>query len=418
MTQVTGEKRGIVIVGGGLSLLNYLERAKPTTSITVVMGCGFLEWPMASTYFLAKPEVHDEFLCCNPEKYQKKGLTYLVEVAEKVKPEEKMLICASGKEIPYQVLIVATGMKLPLLMPTPGQSLDQRKQEIQTAGAAIRNAKTVVVGGGGATGLELAGDIRLQYPNKKVVILSRSGDVLSGTHPHYLQKRAAGQLQKMNIDIVRGSVDALHPIMEKGSLEVKGGDVASLDFDVYLPSFMQGPNTAFLEGIPGVLNDKKQIQVNEFLQSKAHKEIFTIGCGDVDEGFIAARKLQNMAKDTAVNVAAFLAGKPMKAHKDAMPAVTRPPMIKIGHGPGGYMWFDMDMMPLPAKCCSCWGAAGFPFCPPPCCWCCCKGSCMKCCGECGGEATARFWFHGPFKMIPLDVGYLGMGEPPEQQKMS
>lgn len=413
---------GVVVVGGGLSLLNYLEAAKTTRNITVVMGCGFLEWPMASTYFLAKPEAHDEFLCCDPEKYQKKGITYLVEVAQRVKPEEKVLVCASGKEIPYEVLIVATGFKLPLLMPTPGQTLQQRKEEIKAAGATIRAARTVVLSGAGSIGLEMAGDIRVQYPDKKVVLLSRTGQVLSGSHPEKLQKQALEQLKRMRIEVVKGSVDATEPILAMGRLSVQGGDVANIDFDVFLPTFMQGPNTSFLEG-PGVLNQRGQLQVNDFLQSKAHKDIFTIGCGDVDQGYVAAGKLQKQAQDVAANVTALLAGKPLKAHKDPMPFMTRPPLVKIGHGPGAYMWFDQEVLPGPARCCSCCGMGGFPCCPPPCCWCCCKGSCMQCCGtcggECGGEATARFYFHGLMKMFPSKNGYLGMGEgAPAQQTMA
>mmetsp|Transcript_78423 Transcript_78423/g.205818 ORF Transcript_78423/g.205818 Transcript_78423/m.205818 type:complete len:420 (-) Transcript_78423:33-1292(-) len=414
---------GVVVVGGGLSLLNYLEAAaKGPKSVTVVMGCDFLEWTLAAPHFIARPEAHDEFLCGNPEKYQKKGITYLVEVAKEVKPQEKLLICASGRVIPYSVLVVATGQKCPLFSPTPGQTLQQRKEEIKKAGGAIRNAKTVVVSGGGVIGLEIAGDIRLQHPSTKVVIVSRSGDVLPG-FPAKQQKMAMDQLKKMNIDVVKGSVDALAPILEKGSLAVKDGAVSSIDFDVLIPSFMQGPNTDFLAGLPGVLNEKKQIQVNDFLQSTAHREIFTIGCGDADEKCVQVPKLQKQAQDVAQNVGLLLAGKPLKAHKDAMPWMLRAPSVKIGHGPGGDMYFDPPMMPLPCSCLrmDCCALPGFPFCPPPCCWCCCKGACMNCCGTCGGdcagEPSARFYFHGLMKAFPKMNHYKGMGEPPAQQKM-
>mmetsp|Transcript_110429 Transcript_110429/g.356442 ORF Transcript_110429/g.356442 Transcript_110429/m.356442 type:complete len:419 (+) Transcript_110429:1-1257(+) len=416
------QQPGVVIVGGGLSLMNYLEQAvKTTSSITVVMGSGFLEWPMGAAYFLAKPEAHDEFLCVRPEKYQKPGVTYLVEVAKEVDPDRKVLICASGRSIPYRALIVSTGFKIPLLYPTPGQTLAERKEEVQRAGRAIREARKVVVSGGGSVGLEVAGDIRVQYPDKEVVILTRDGRVLGSSHPAKLQRRAADKLKSMRIDVVKGSVDAMNPILERGSLDVKDGDSSSIDFDVFLPAFQQGPNTDFLQRIPNMLNARKQIQVNEFLQSKAHPEIFTIGQGDVDESFVGALKLTAMASSVATNVAAFLAGRAMKAHKDTAASMTRPLTIKIGHGPGGYMWWDTEVMPLPAKCCSCCGLAGFPFCPPPCCWCCCKGSCACCCGncggECGGEAASRFYFHALMKMFPGKNGYAGMGEPPVQQTM-
>lgn len=96
--------------------------------------------------------------------------------------------------------------------------------------------------------------------------------------------------------------------------------------------------------------------------------------------------------------------------------------VKMGHGPGGYTYWTG--LPGPAKVCCCIPCGGgFPFCPPPCCWCC-VGGCSHACGTCGsppeGEGPAIFMLNlfTQFK-TPAKHGFYGLGEyGPEQQKMT
>ena len=98
--------------------------------------------------------------------------------------------------------------------------------------------------------------------------------------------------------------------------------------------------------------------------------------------------------------------------------------VKIGHGPGGHMiWHGL---PGPAKvcCCQCCNG-GFPFCPPPCCWCCIPG-CSGACGTCGkpaeGEGPAIFMPNLMGKMFTTNHGFKTLGdygsEVPKQAKMT
>ena len=56
-------------------------------------------------------------------------------------------------------------------------------------------------------------------------------------------------------------------------------DGTFLDYDVYLPCYMQGPNTAFLAG-SGALDAGNRIVANECLQSKSHPEMFGVNTTD------------------------------------------------------------------------------------------------------------------------------------------
>ena len=145
---------------------------------------------------------------------------------------------------------------MPLVLPEPGCSLEQRMAEVKAAGDAIKAVAerkgTIVVNGPGAVGLELAGDIKVtiifkahdtgpsrhriphhhptdtppQHPTyqpprrpitpltplihrptlqskhqgARVVVLSRSGNVLT-THSPEWQAKVKDRLDVMNIEV-------------------------------------------------------------------------------------------------------------------------------------------------------------------------------------------------------------------------
>ena len=71
-----------------------------------------------------------------------------------------------------------------------------------------------------------------------------------------------------------------------------------------------------------------------------------------------------------------------------------PPCVRSA-GKGGYViWEEHTKWDPPGLFMLGPCGGGYPFCPPPCCWCCAPG-CHKCCGKCGGpregEDTARFY---------------------------
>lgn len=300
------------------------------------------------------------------------------------------------------------------MYPQIGVSLENRKAEVRRVGDAIQKASCVVVAGGGPIGLELVGDIRAEYPTKKVVLLCRNG-VLSAW-PDKQRQKVEAQLKIMNIEVVNGNFNSpAEPNLQSGILK---SDQMELAYDVFLPAYSFGPNTKFLEDT-GVLDGSNNIDVNEYLQCKTCKEMFAVGVSNVKEPFIGFVKLEAQWTSVANNVAAFLSEKSLKAHKEGMPFMKLPPAILIGHGPKGYGFFDFNNMPPPIKCCCCGGLGGWPCCPPcwPCCACagcgCCP--CGICCGPPEGAGVAKLASVMGFKIANLH--FKGMSEAPAQQHM-
>lgn len=417
----------VAIIGGGMSLLHAVEDAKKAgMKVTACMGNDFLEWPMAACPFLVDPSLHAKFLCPNPKTWQLKDVEYVFDAVSEVVPSEKTIRFANHRDMTYRTLIVATGSRMPLIMPRPGDSLEQRMEQVRKASAAIAAANTVVVNGAGLIGLEMVGDIRAKHPSKRVVLLSRDGTVIGGTHPPEMQERVKAQLVKMNIEVKKGAVpkEFSDPVLEAGSVDLDAGE--KLAFDVFIPAYAQGPNTAFLAGAgAAVLDEKGRIVANECLQCRAHPEIFGVNVTTVPLlGHPVASRVTAQAKTCVKNAKLLLEGKPPQPHKDkeSPPPMERPLSIKIGHGRGGYMIWDESFVPAPAKCCCCLPCGGgYPCCPPPCCWCIASGCptlCGSCCGPTESEGAAIFMLNFLLPKFMKPHGYLGAGQKPEQQKMT
>jgi len=405
----------IVIIGGGLSAKHAAEellKGKNSFEVTIVQANKFVEWPLPMTMILVKPELHDKALATDCSVFQVPGATYKYGVVARVDAASKQVVLADKESVAYDALIVATGFNVPCVYPGLGVTVEERKAQVQQIGSAIKNATCVVVGGGGLIALEMVGNIRGEYPDKKVQLLCTPSGILKAWP---LQKRMAveEQLKSMKIEVIKGSGNA------PTEYSLEPGWIDNIKYDVYLPSFSQGPNTKFLASDSALLDDSGRLRVNSFLQSEVSPQIFAIGVSNADEPCIVMPKLEAQWKSVTSNVVAMLDGTPLNPHKEGAPFMKLPPMLLIGHGSTGYAYIDFDNMPPPVKVCCCGGYCGFPCCPP--CWpCCACAGCGACpCGWClrPAEGTGPSMLAAKMAFKSGTFHFNGLGQAPKQQAM-
>lgn len=419
MSASVGEDKRIIIIGMGVSgssLLKTLSAKAKGVELVAIYGHDFLEWNLAATYFLANPGSYSQFVSQDKSQFQQKNVDYVYDVCTGVRLEEKVVELKSGKEMSYDALILAPGYKLPLIQRQLGCSFEERKDEVESWGAAIAAAKTVVISGPGAVGMEYAGDIKRAYPSCRVVVLSRTGKVLNDAYPEELRTKFAGVLESQGVEIATGS-GGVKPLKERGSLQLDNG--STLEYDVFLPAFVQGLATDFLPG--EILNQKGAVATNDYLQSPKYPEIFAVGVNDQGEGF-SALKLEKQATDAALNAVSYVTQKGTLAkHEAVCPELdwgSRPMTIKIGYG--SYIFWDAEQFDPAIKNITCSGNCGFPCGPPICCWCCASCTAPFACGYCGGpcegEGPAAFYDNcmgiGGVKAFPGKFGMKGFGKAP------
>lgn len=118
--------KNIVIIGGGASAKHaaesILKKAKDAV-ITIVQANRFVEWPLAMTMCLVKPELHDKAISPNSNKFEVKGVRYKYAVAASVDTGSKQIKLAESADVapeetlPYDVIVVATGFGRHLCIP-------------------------------------------------------------------------------------------------------------------------------------------------------------------------------------------------------------------------------------------------------------------------------------------------------------
>lgn len=133
-------------------------------------------------------------------------------------------------------------------------------EALHTAADGIRRAPHIVVAGAGATGVELAGEIRFEYRDKTVVLLSSGEQLLSGDG---IASAAERELVKLGVTIRRGVRVAGTEEKEGGRTVVRLEGGEELETDLYLPTMGFVPNTGYLPG--GFLNDSGYVHVDEYM---------------------------------------------------------------------------------------------------------------------------------------------------------
>ncbi|MBV9579028.1 MAG: FAD-dependent oxidoreductase [Chloroflexi bacterium] len=145
----------------------------------------------------------------------------------------------------------------------------------------VRRLLTVVVGGGGATGVEVAGDIAEQLPElarkrglspelARVVIVQRGPSILAGSSPDLVAKATQtldqlGAQVRTNSPIAAATADGFK--LEDGEL-VRGGVLV-------WAGGMKAPDVVFASGLP-IMRDGR-VKVDPYLRVEDHPEIYVGG---------------------------------------------------------------------------------------------------------------------------------------------
>jgi hypothetical protein len=173
----------IAVIGGGATFVEAVRSAAEGGKhrVAACVGNPFMEWQMASPLFISDPRKHKEWLCGVP---LTTGVTYIADCVTRVDHDDKIIHFGSRRStLSYKALILCTGRRLPLLAPTPGDTLLERMSEVREAGKLIMRAKCVLLCGAGLIGAEVAATMRKQNPRiERIILLSRTGLVLSDTH--------------------------------------------------------------------------------------------------------------------------------------------------------------------------------------------------------------------------------------------
>jgi len=216
-----------------------------------------------------------------------------------------------GETLNYEVIAVCIGSHWPgpLNFPSSKEELNKFVGEWRSK---FKEAEDILLVGAGAVGLELAGELRDEYPTKKITVVHSHTLVLNPTYPVKFRKMVGAQFKARDIEFILNDIVESFPESDSGEVGLKSGQ--KVDADLIVRTSGPRPNTEFLASSLGadVLTEQKFVHVSPQLQVVGHPSVFV--AGDIldwpEEKQFA--KTIDQAPVVAENMVSYLANKPLK----------------------------------------------------------------------------------------------------------
>jgi NADH dehydrogenase FAD-containing subunit len=241
---------------------------------------------------------------------------------------------ASGRRVRADYLVLATGSDYAYPAKPRADSVAAALDDLRQTHKELADAGRVLVVGAGPVGLELAGEIRDVWPDKRVTIVDPAGQLLSAFRPE-LRDDVHRQLQEMTIELRLGTGLTAPPATEAGraatfTVATTGGD--EITADIWFRAHGVRVTSDYLaDGRLTTRTAQGQVRVTETLNIQGYHHVYAVGdVTDVAEAKMAGYAMQH-ADVVARNITAQLRGEPPTATYRPLPY----PMILLPLGPRG-----------------------------------------------------------------------------------
>eukprot|EP01023_Acetabularia_acetabulum_P001887 TRINITY_DN1074_c0_g1_i2.p3 TRINITY_DN1074_c0_g1~~TRINITY_DN1074_c0_g1_i2.p3 ORF type:complete len:402 (+),score=83.88 TRINITY_DN1074_c0_g1_i2:156-1361(+) len=186
------------------------------------------------------------------------------------------------EQIKYDYLILATGSLYSAPI-KPGNGVDTQQeitQQYKEIGDKIKAAKSVMIIGAGAVGVEMAGEVACQYPDKKVMLIDGNDQLLSRQNlTQKFRSKLMAAVQKQNIEIILG--DKFVERLTEHGLQPRTVQLASgrkIESDVQILCAGMSPCSKLVKHFDeSLLDDKNFVKVLPNLQLDGKSNIYCIG---------------------------------------------------------------------------------------------------------------------------------------------
>jgi NADH dehydrogenase FAD-containing subunit len=317
----SGSAKHVVVVGGsfaGTAFIRALETAVAPASVRVTLIDRRDGWffNLAVPRAVSQPTAISGTVLPFTRLYKHAHRIVRASVTE---VHAHRVVLDTGDTIEFDYLVIATGSDYAGPPKLSGlTSLADITSQLAVVADAVKDAPRVLIVGGGPVGIELAGDIATEYPEKRVTLVHAQARFFAdNAFPKAMADALEKNLVKLGVDIVYS--DRLDVSAEdraagyhvgKRTDTTVNGRVVESDLQIFAVGAAR-PNTALLHtlGHDVVDADSGRVIVSPTLQLPSHPHIFAIGDVSAADKASLAFIAQLQAKLAAANLVALLQGK-------------------------------------------------------------------------------------------------------------
>lgn len=247
---------------------------------------------------------------------------------------------ASGEEIRPDYIVLATGSAYPFPAKSDVDSAVAAHDKVRAAHAALSAAGRVLLLGAGPVGIELSGEIKAVWPDKRVILLDVADDVLGARFRPDLKAELRRQLTAIGVELMLASPLREAPPTPPGELTTftvvaePGREVTA---DLWFRCYGVTPVSDYLVGdLAAARRPDGFVEVTPYLQVAGQDRVFAVGdvgAADHKMAGIAARQ----AKVVAANIRSLITGTgDLVPHEPSAPGIIVPigPQGGSGQRPG------------------------------------------------------------------------------------
>jgi NADH dehydrogenase FAD-containing subunit len=329
---MTQQGRIVAVVGGGYGGAAVAKALDEHATVVLIDPKDAFVNAAGSLRALTQPDEWAERIFFPYDTLLKNG-GHRREYAAAVDP--KGVTLASGERVEADYIVLATGSGYPYPAKTRTDSTVEAIAHFKETHAELAGAERVLIAGAGPVGLELAGEIKAAWPEKRVVIVDPADQLLRG-YEEELRAELHRQLETLGIEVRLGVTLDDEPAVEPG----RAGAVSviasgeRIEADIWFRAFGGSTNSGFLKDGIARLNRRGQLPVTPQLNVEGHDHVYAVGdVTDVPEEKRAGFAMQH-AEVVAANIIAQLSGEtPVKEYQPLpIPVVLLP--LGPEHGVG------------------------------------------------------------------------------------
>ncbi|PSS04994.1 Apoptosis-inducing factor like [Actinidia chinensis var. chinensis] len=285
-----GEKKRVVVIGGGVAGSVVAKALQEHSNVVLIDSKEYFEVPWASLRSLVEPSFAERSVINHTEYLQNARLV----ISPAINVTESEVLTAQGDPIAYDYLVIATGH-----VDTGALARSEKLSLYHAEYEKIKSSNSILIVGGGPTGVELAGEVAVDFPDKKVTLVHRGSRLLEFIG-HKAGRKALEWLTSKKVEVILGQSVNLNSVSD-GVYQTSGGE--TITADCYFNCTGKPMGSMWLKDtvLKNSLDIHGRLMVDANLRVKGHKNVFGIGditdIPEIKQGYLAQRHATVAAKN-------------------------------------------------------------------------------------------------------------------------
>ncbi|MCO5577184.1 hypothetical protein L7F22_031008 [Adiantum nelumboides] len=286
------ERKRVVVVGGGLAGAASSKLLEDYADVTLLDPKDHTEVPYARLRCIVDPHFAERSLI--PHSDYLKRAKHVLAYAKSASTSE--VVTSTGDVLPYDFLVVVTGSTY------KGPSTKrERILEFQSENKKLRKAKKILIIGGGPVGVELTGEIVVDFPEKEVILVHGGDRLIEFLGPKASHK-AFSWLRQHRVDIRLNELVNIHKVSGAHHLYTTSSGV-SIQADCHFPCVGKRIGSSWMQST--FLRERQdtngRLKVDDFLKVEGCSNIFAAGdvtaIKEIKQGFLAVKHAHVVAEN-------------------------------------------------------------------------------------------------------------------------